>query len=144
LPGPWLLGIDTDRRPSEAMIRRLLQAIDPDLLAAAIGAWLSARIPPPAPGYRRAVAVDGKTLRGSRTRVDLAVHVLAAACHDTGVVLASTDVQAKTNEITRFTALLEHVSDLHARVVTADALHTQREHVAYLAERGAHWILGLA
>jgi DDE family transposase len=26
-----LLGIDTDRRPSEAMIRRLLQAVDPDL-----------------------------------------------------------------------------------------------------------------
>src|SRR5207248_11088302 len=30
-----LLGIDTDRRPSEAMIRRLLQAVDADLLAAA-------------------------------------------------------------------------------------------------------------
>jgi len=62
-----LLGIDANRRPSEAMIRRLLQAIDPDLLAAAIGTWLAARIPAPAPGGRRAVAVDGKTLRGSRT-----------------------------------------------------------------------------
>lgn len=30
---------------------------------------------------------------------------------------------------------------LDAVVVTADALHCQREHVAYLAERGAHWIL---
>ena len=55
-----LLGIDADRRPSEAMIRRLLQAIDPDLLAAAIGAWLAETIPPPAPGSRRAVAGDGK------------------------------------------------------------------------------------
>ncbi|MET8355278.1 ISAs1 family transposase [Micromonospora sp. NPDC005206] len=25
--------------------------------------------------------------------------------------------------------------------MTADALHCQRDHVAYLAERGAHWIL---
>ena len=25
--------------------------------------------------------------------------------------------------------------------MTADALHCQREHVAYLAGRGAHWIL---
>src|SRR5262245_58357448 len=32
-----LLGIDVDRRPSEAMIRRLLQAIDPELLATTIG-----------------------------------------------------------------------------------------------------------
>ena len=28
------LGIDPDRRPSEAMIPRLLQALDPDLLTA--------------------------------------------------------------------------------------------------------------
>ena len=60
-----LLGIDPDRRPSEAMIRRLLQAPDPDRLAAAIGTWLAAQIPAPAPGFRQAIAVDGKTLRGS-------------------------------------------------------------------------------
>lgn len=32
------LGIAADRRASEAMIRRLLQALDPDLLTAAISA----------------------------------------------------------------------------------------------------------
>src|SRR6266545_4852450 len=32
-----MLGINPDRRPFEAMIRRLLQALDPELLAAAIG-----------------------------------------------------------------------------------------------------------
>jgi predicted transposase YbfD/YdcC len=136
-----LLGIQADRRPSEAMIRRLLQGIDADRLAAAIGTWLGERLPTPQRGCRRAVAVDGKTLRGSRTRDHPAAHVLAVADHDTGVVLASTDVEAKTNEITRFTALLDRISDLHDQVVTADALHTQREHVAYLAGRGAHWIL---
>src|SRR3954465_8354709 len=39
-----LLGIDADRRPSEAMIRRLLQALDADLLATTIGTWLATRI----------------------------------------------------------------------------------------------------
>jgi len=136
-----LLGIDADRRPSEAMIRRLLQAIDPDLLTAAIGIWLAARIPAPATGSRRAIAVDGKTLRGSRTRDRPARHVLAAADQHTGIVLASTDVDTKTNEITRFTALLDQIGDLRDTVVTADALHCQRDHVAYLAGRGAHWIL---
>jgi predicted transposase YbfD/YdcC len=136
-----LLGIDVGRRPSEAMIRRLLQAVDPDPLAAAIGAWLAARIPPPAPGCRQAIAVDGKTLRGSRTRDSPARHVLAAADQHTGIVLASTDVDTKTNEITRFAALLDLIDDLRGVVVTADALHCQREHVAYLDQRGAHWIL---
>src|SRR3954465_6121285 len=54
-----LVGTDPDRRPSETMIRRLLQAIDPDLLAATIGKWLAARIPPPAPWSRQAIALDG-------------------------------------------------------------------------------------
>lgn len=114
LPGETatLLGLDAHRRPSEAMIRRLLQALDPDLLAAAIGRWLAARIPAPPPGSRPAVAVDGKTLRGSRTRDSTARHVLAAADQHTGVVLASTDVDTKTNEITRFAALLDQIDDL--------------------------------
>ena len=123
------------------MIRRLLQAVDPDLLAATIGTWLATRIPPAASGSRRAIAVDGKTLRGSRTRTAAARHVLAAADQSTGVVLASTDVDSKTNEITRFDTLLDQIGDLRGVVVTADALHCQRDHVAYLADRGAHWIL---
>jgi predicted transposase YbfD/YdcC len=136
-----LLGIDPGRRPSESMMRRLLQAVDPDLLAAAIGRWLATRAPPPAPGSRQAIALDGKTLRGSRTRTAAARHVLAAADQATGVVLASIDVDSKTNEITRFDALLDQIGDLRGVVVTADALHCQRDHVAYLAGRGAHWIL---
>ena len=65
-----------------------------------------------------------------------------AACDQvTGVVLASTDVDGKTNEITRFQPLLDQIGDLRDTVITADALHCQREHVTYLAERGANWIL---
>jgi DDE_Tnp_1-associated len=61
------LGIAPDRRPSEAMIRRLLQALDPDLLTTAVTGWLATRTTATAPTRRRAIAVDGKTLRGSRT-----------------------------------------------------------------------------
>jgi hypothetical protein len=50
--------------PAEATIRRTLSHLDPDALAAAIGAWLANQDrPSPATGSRwRAVAVDGKTL----------------------------------------------------------------------------------
>jgi predicted transposase YbfD/YdcC len=136
------LGIDPDRRPSEAMIRRLLQALDPDLLTTLIGGWLATRAAAAtAPASRRAIAVDGKTLRGSRTADTTARHVLAACDHATGVVVSSMDVDGKTNEITRFRPLLDQIGDLRDTVVTVDALHCQRDHVEYLADRGAHWIL---
>jgi predicted transposase YbfD/YdcC len=134
------LGIDPDRRPSETMIRRLLQALDPDLLTAVIGDWLTTRATA-TPAGKRAIAVDGKTLRGSRSSDTTARHTIAACDQDTGVVLASTDVDGHTNEITRFGPLLDQIGDLRDTVITVDALHCQRDHVAYLAERGAHWIL---
>jgi hypothetical protein len=61
------LGIDAHRRPSEAMIRRLLQAVDPDRLTAVIAGWLMADDCPAPTVDRRlpAIAVDGKTIRGS-------------------------------------------------------------------------------
>jgi hypothetical protein len=46
-------------------------------------------------------------------------------------VLGQVDVAGKTNEITEFRPLLDPI-DLARTVVTADALHTQREHADWL------------
>src|SRR3954447_3721131 len=78
------LGIDPDRRPSEAMIRRLLQALDPDLLTTTIGGRLAGRSATTQPVAQPAIAVDGTTLRGSRTTDTAARHVLAACDQTTG------------------------------------------------------------
>jgi hypothetical protein len=72
--------------PAEATIRRTLARLDADALASAIGAWLADQQPPgPAVGVgrRRAVAVDGKTVRGARTTAGAGrpVHLLAAMDH---------------------------------------------------------------
>jgi len=124
------------RPPTEATVRRVLARIDPDALDCAIGAWLVDQHPPPGtslPGRspHRAVAVDGKTLRGSGHHDTQQVHLLAAMDQKTCAVLGQTEVDAKTNEITRFRPLLEGM-DLLDTVVTADALHTQREHADWL------------
>ena len=60
--------------------------------------------------------------------------------HVTRAVLAQRDVDAKTNEITGFRPLLAGL-DLAGVVVTADALHTQRDHADFLvAGKHAHYL----
>jgi predicted transposase YbfD/YdcC len=81
--------------------------------------------------WRQAVAVDGKTLRGSGHHGGSPVHLLAAMDHTSRAVLGQTDVDHATGEIARFQPLLQPL-DLAGRVVTADALHTQHAHADWL------------
>lgn len=127
------------RPPDEATVRRVLTRVDADALDQAIGGWLHGLDPrPPAPAVEpptprqpwRAVAVDGKTLRGSGP-AGAQVHLLAVMDHTTRAVLSQIDVAGKTNEITAFRPLLSGL-DLARTMVTADALHTQREHADWL------------
>ena len=73
------------RPPGEATVRRVLTRVDGDALDAALGRWLADQQPPvpttrppPAPrsAWRQAVAVDGKTLRGSGHHPNPQVHRL--------------------------------------------------------------------
>jgi hypothetical protein len=99
--------------PAEAAIRRTLARLDADALAAAVGAWLTDRGPGPAgAGRRRAVAVDGKTLRGARTGTanGRPAHLLACMDHTTRAVLAQRQVGGAPEEVTAFAPLLAHSS----------------------------------
>jgi hypothetical protein len=91
--------------PGEATVRRVLARIDADALDRTIGAWLAGQQPPPPAGLsppgrppRRAVAVDGKALRGSGHHGQQQVHLLTAMDHTTRGVLGQAGVDGKTNE----------------------------------------------
>ncbi|MEU5894607.1 ISAs1 family transposase [Streptomyces sp. NPDC047461] len=117
--------------PSTATIRRVLNAVCPGGLADLLGAN---------PAGADTLAVDGKSARGSRTATNPAAHLLAAMT-GTGQTVSQLRVPDKTNEITCFAALLEPY-DLAGVTVTADALHTQREHARFLVEdKKAHYLL---
>jgi len=133
------LGIDTHKRlPSESTIRRTLAAVDGDDLDARMATWMATRV-----GHlagRTVIAVDGKSLRGATPAGGVMPHLLAALHHGTGVVAGQLAVAAKSNEIPALPVLLAQL-DLEDVVVTADALHCQRETAAYITSRGGHYVL---
>lgn len=103
--------------PSEATIRRVIQVVDPDTH---IGNWLHSMADPDDD-----IAIDGKTLRGAKQENGKAVHLLSVFLQRQGVTLAQVQVAAKSNEIPAVEPLLNNLN-LAGRLVTADALHTQK------------------
>lgn len=132
------LGIDPDAvLPSESTIRRTLAGLDGNDLDARVGAWMATRVR--LVGERTVVAVDGKSLRGAG--VDGAMpHLLSALDHDRRVVLGQRAVGDKGSEIPALKDLLDPMN-LTGVVVTADALHCQRDTATWLVDRGAHYVL---
>ena len=128
--------------PHEATLRRTIQAFDAELLDTLISGWLAEQAPPPtADAGLPAIAVDGKTVRGAWRADGSQVHLLSAISHDSALVLAQREITAKTNEIPELAPLLAGL-DLSDVVVTADALHTQRETARHLVgDRDAHYVL---
>ncbi|MGY5036626.1 ISAs1 family transposase [Streptomyces sp. 900116325] len=117
--------------PSTATIRRIIALTCPGGLADLTGAD---------PAGTTMLAVDGKSARGSRSGEVPAAHLLAAMTAD-GRTVTQPRVPHKTSEITCFAALLDPF-DLTGITVTADALHTQREHAWFLAEdKQAYYLL---
>jgi len=121
--------------PHATTLARVLQRLDADSLDRLAGLW--------AQGMTDvvAIAIDGKEIRGAKNGGGTRVHLLAGIDHATGAVLVQENVSEKHNEITYFKPLLEGIKDLKDVVVSADALHTQREHAEYLHSREAHYVL---
>ncbi|MFI7360320.1 ISAs1 family transposase [Streptomyces avidinii] len=91
------------------------------------------------PSGARHLAVDGKCARGSRTADAPAAHLLSAVLAG-GRTVSQLRVPDRTTEVTGFTRLLEPF-DLTGVVVTADALHTHRDHARWLVAKKAHYLL---
>lgn len=123
--------------PSETTIRRALALVDADTFDRAVAAWMALKVGDL--GGRRVIAVDGKTMRGAR-REGGAPHLVAALDHGTGAVLGQLAVAAKSNEIPALRDLLDTM-DITGAVITADAMHCQRETARHITGAGGHYVL---
>jgi predicted transposase YbfD/YdcC len=152
--------------PSKGTIWQVVTNADAAAVDTVVGAWLAARagidialdapaeptgLTPDAPqanglaeatgqrAPRVLLAVDGKRIRGALDADGNAPHLLAAATHQQGLVLAQIDVHHKTNEIPMFAPLLDTLN-IAGMLITADCLHTQRKHARYLHQRDADFV----
>jgi predicted transposase YbfD/YdcC len=86
------------------------------------------------------MALDGKTLRGSKKQGAPGTHLLSALAHHVGVTLAQHAVDDKTNEITAVETLLGQLV-LEGRMVTMDALLTQRHVAQTIVDKGGDYVM---
>jgi predicted transposase YbfD/YdcC len=116
--------------PCAATLHLIFRRLDCAGFEAQLGAWAESVVASTPGGTDRpqaaepAVALDGKTLRGSRKQGAPGGHLLSALAHHVGVTLAQQAVADKTNEITVVETVLGQLV-LAGRVVTMDALLTQ-------------------
>lgn len=77
---------------------------------------------------RQFIALDGKALRGSASRLEdmTARHIVSAFDQQGLIVLGHVEVAEKSNEIPAAQALIESLG-LQGRVFTMDALHCQKK-----------------
>ena len=97
-----------------------------------------------AQGCEGVLAVDGKTLRRSYDRAEAQspLHLVNVWAAEQRLSLGQLAVDGKSNEITAVPKLLEMLA-LPEMVVTADAMHCQRQLSQQVVEQGGDYVLAL-
>jgi hypothetical protein len=131
------LGFTRLKTPCAACLFLLWRRLDRAALEAALARWAEAVLAslPPQEGELEALAIDGKTLRGSKKQGAFDVHLLSVLSHRPGLTLGQEAVADPSNEIGAMPAVLAGLI-LEGRGVTAEAMHCQRETARTIVEEG--------
>jgi DDE_Tnp_1-associated/Transposase DDE domain len=133
----------THNTPCAATLHTIFRCIDREAFEAKVGAWAervvaTAPAAPEAPEI--AIAVDGKTLRGSKKQGAPETHLVSVLAHRAGLTLTQQAVAAKTNEIKEVETVFGQLV-LTGRIVTMDALLTQRQVAQTIVEAGGDYVM---
>lgn len=138
----WLRGFlpFSNGIPTAQTLRKVFRLLDTQALQRGFAAWAASL----RAEAREVIAVDGKTLRGSKTSPDGkgALHVVSAYATEAGLVLAQRAVDGKSNEIMAIPELLDMLN-LKGAIVTIDAMGTQKEIARRIVDKGADYVLAL-
>jgi hypothetical protein len=132
------LGILRDRAPCHAAWHKIFKRVGCDALEQALAVWTKSALPP-----GTAIAMDGKTLRGSRYADYPAVHLLAAYCDQISGVIGQRSVKTdKTNEIAAAAELLKAIP-VKGMIITGDAMFAQRAICRKIRERDGDYVVAV-
>jgi predicted transposase YbfD/YdcC len=128
--------------PSQDTYLRALSSMNPDQFRMVFHGWVKELFQ--ALGIPGQVAVDGKTIRGSRRKTTdkSVVHMVSALCCESGLVCGQIRTGEKTNEIGVFPELLS-LLDLKGTLVSMDAMGCQVEVAEQIVASGGDYLFGL-
>lgn len=124
--------------------RRIFSLLPPKMLEKGFIAWVASVQDMVA----SVIAIDGKTLRGSRKSAKKsehgtdALHLLSAYACEAGLVIGQRAVDGKSNEITAIPELLELLA-IKGAIISIDAMGTQKKIAEKIIEKSADYILAL-
>jgi hypothetical protein len=130
------LGFRRGKTPTKATYSILFRRLDVIAFEAALARWIASRL---SDEQSRVLALDGKTLRGSRDGEVPGQHLVAAYAVEAGAVLAQVRVDAKTNEHKAALQLLGILS-VRGRIVTGDAIFCQRDLCQKIIDEGGDYV----
>ena len=123
--------------PDSDAFRRIFERINPAELAEALYDWLCEIRP-----EGSVVAIDGKTIRGSKSDEHKAYHIVSAFVAENQIALGEVTVEEKSNEIKAVPELLK-LLDISGSTVTADAMSCQKDIVKIIVEKEAGYAIAL-
>ena len=124
--------------PTRHSIGRIIRTLDTDTLMSCFAIWVNEQR---TKNGKEHIAFDGKSLRGSaKPEHAKMVHLMGAMVVDSGLLLFQSACKDKDNEITTLRSMLE-VMPVKGAVLSADAMHCQKETAKLVIEKEADYML---
>ena len=136
------LGFTHSKTPCAATFYNVFTRLDAEALTAKLTQWATLAFERfrPSEGSLTGVAIDGKTLRKSNRRGAKRAHLLSVVSHDLGITLCQKALSEKDHEIPASRAILK-AFDVAQKVITTDALLTQRRFSEAICGQGGDYLL---
>lgn len=128
--------------PSHDTLSTVFRHLDGEAFSKAFIAWAETTRQRLGRGLGGVVAIDGKTVRGSKDRDGAALHLISAFCDDMAMVLGQRASSAKKNEIADIPQLLE-LLHIEGCIITIDAMGCQKAIAAKICDKNADYLLAL-
>ena len=138
---PKALGFRRTKTPCASTLHYVFKELDATALENRLTCWAITVLEDLTPHTdTQALAIDGKTLCGSHKHNATITHLLSVVSHQLGITLTQQPVDAKTNEIPVAIEILQAL-DVSGKIITTDALLTQKKFCQMLCEKKADYVL---